>query len=368
MKANITFVFWMVLLASWTQCLGAANGFEKETIKSLADRVRDFQKSQGTRFKNQHWVRGAYYAGLMAVYESTADTAYLNDCMEWGKEVAWRIKEKGDGPYDSGAYPLICGQIWYGCYQSKKDEQMMQPTLAFLENPNVTNPLSAPKEWYLENTGHHFVDGLFTAPPALAMLYQMTGEEKYVNWMDACFWDVHEEIYDPDADLFYRDARSKPRKTKNGKKVLWSRGNGWAFGGLTRILKHLPADHGSYARYKALYIQMAESLAARQQTDGFWRPNLDDPEQCNVRESSGTAFFTYGIAWGINSRILDRERFLPVAKNGWAALVSVVNEEGRVGWSQPPGGGPGNVEETDSTRYGAGIFLLAASELFLLTQ
>jgi unsaturated rhamnogalacturonyl hydrolase len=150
--------------------------------------------------------------------------------------------------------------------------------------------------------------------------------------------------------------------------VLWSRGNGWAFGGLTRILKHLPADHGSYARYKALYIQMAESLAARQQTDGFWRPNLDDPEQCNVRESSGTAFFTYGIAWGINSRILDRERFLPVAKNGWAALVSVVNEEGRVGWSQPPGGGPGNVEETDSTRYGAGIFLLAASELFLLTQ
>jgi rhamnogalacturonyl hydrolase YesR len=119
MKANITFVFWMVLLASWTQCLGAANGFEKETIKSLADRVRDFQKSQGTRFKNQHWVRGAYYAGLMAVYESTADTAYLNDCMEWGKEVAWRIKEKGDGPYDSGAYPLICGQIWYGCYLSK---------------------------------------------------------------------------------------------------------------------------------------------------------------------------------------------------------------------------------------------------------
>jgi len=135
---------------------------------------------------------------------------------------------------------------------------------------------------------------------------------------------------------------------------------------LTRILKHLPADHGSYARYEALYIQMAESLAARQQTDGFWRPNLDDPGQCNVRESSGTAFFTYGIAWGINNGILDRERFLPVAKNGWAALVSVVNEEGRVGWSQPPGGGPGNVEETDSTRYGAGIFLLAASEIYQL--
>ena len=348
------------------QDLGAVNGFEKEAIKALADRVRGHVNSQPLRFPNQHWVRGAYYAGLMAMYESTSDRAYLDDCMAWGKQVSWRIKEQGGGPYESGAYPLICGQIWYGCYRAKKDELMMQPTLAFLENPNVTNPLSAPKEWYLENTGHRFVDGLFTAPPALAMLYQMTGDEKYVNWMDACFWDVHGEIFDHDAGLFYRDARSIPRKTKNGKKVLWSRGNGWAFGGLTRILKHLPEHHASYARYKALYVQMAESLAMRQEDDGFWRPNLDDPEQHNDWESSGTGFFTYGIAWGINNGILNRERFLPVARKGWTALVSVVNEDGKVGWSQPAGGGPGKVAEADTSKFGTGIFLLAASEIYQL--
>ena len=37
---------------------------------------------------------------------------------------------------------------------------MMQPTLAFLEDPKVENPVSAPGKWYLENTGHRFVDGL----------------------------------------------------------------------------------------------------------------------------------------------------------------------------------------------------------------
>lgn len=248
---------------------------------------------------NQHWVRGAYYAGLMAMYESTLDRAYLDDCMKWGKQVSWRIKEQGGGPYESGAYPLVCGQIWYGCYRAKKDELMMQPTLAFLENPKVENPVSAPGKWYLENTGHRFVDGLFTAPPMLAMLYQMTGDEKYVDWMNACFWDVHKEIFDHDAGLFYRDARSKPRKTKNGKKVLWSRGNGWAFGGLTRILKVLPDEHSSYPKYKSLYMEMAESLAKRQQADGFWRSSLDDPEQYTMKESSGTGFFCYGIAWGI---------------------------------------------------------------------
>jgi len=352
-----------------TQWQGAANGFEKETIKALADRVRTYQIDQGLRFKNQHWVRGTYYAGLMGMYQSTSNTAYLDDCMEWGEQVAWQIKENTGGKYESGSYPLICGQIWYGCYQATGDESMIQPTIDFLNNPiKKTTPVSEPMTWYFENDGRRFVDGLFTAPPALAMMYQMTGDEKYVNWMDACFWDVYGEIFDSDAGLFNRDARSKPHKTRNGKKVLWSRGNGWAFGGLTRILKHLPKDHGSYARYQALYVQMAESLAVRQQTDGFWRPNLDDPEQYRMRESSGTGFFTYGIAWGINNGILDRERFLPVAKNGWAALASVVNEEGAVTWNQPPGGGPGMVKETDSTEYGSGIFLLAASEIYLLTQ
>ena len=338
------------------------------SVKALADRVRGNVNSQPLRFPNQHWVRGAYYAGLMAMYESTSDRAYLNDCLKWGKQVSWQIKEQGGGPYESGAYPLICGQIWYGCYRAENDETMIQPTLAFLEDPKVENPLSDPGKWYLENTGHRFVDGLFTAPPMLAMLYQMTGDEKYVDWMDACFWDVHKEIFDHDAGLFYRDARSKPRKTKNGKKVLWSRGNGWAFGGLTRILKYLPERHASYARYKALYIQMAESLAKRQQADGFWRSNLDDPDQHTMKESSGTGFFCYGIAWGINNGILNKERFLPVAKKAWTALASVVDEDGKVGWSQPAGGGPGKVTEADTSKFGTGIFLLAASEVFLLKQ
>ena len=347
-----------------TGCSTSETIFEKSAIKALADRVRMHQVKRGLRFKNQHWVRGTYYAGLMAVYESTSDRGYLDDCINWGKKVSWRIKENSGGPYESGSYPLICGQIWYGCYQATENESMIQPTIDFLNNPNKkTTPLSAPGKWYLENSGHRFVDGLFTAPAALAMLYQMTGDEKYVKWMDGCFWDVHGEIFDNDAGLFNRDARSKPHRTRNGKKVLWSRGNGWAFGGVTRILKYLPKQHASYARYKALYVQMAESLAMRQQPDGFWRPNLDDPKHCNVRESSGTGFFTYGIAWGVNNGILDRERFLPVVKNGWAALASVVNKEGAVTWNQPPGGGPGMVKETDSTEYGSGIFLLAASEI-----
>ena len=84
--------------------------------------------------------------------------------------------------------------------------------------------------------------------------------------MDAFFWDVFGSTYDREENLFYRDAKFRSKRTANDKKVLWSRENGWAFGSLTRILKVLPKDHGSYAKYKALFVKMAESLAQRQQS------------------------------------------------------------------------------------------------------
>ena len=98
----------------------------------------------------------------------------------------------------------------------------------------------------------------------------------------------------------------------------------------------------------------------------FWRPNLDDPYDYNLKESSGTSFFTYGIAWGINNGILSREEFLSVVKNSWAALVSIVSKEGKVKWGQLPAGAPYKVKEDDSVEYVTGMFLLAASEMYKL--
>ena len=115
-----------------------------------------------------------------------------------------------------------------------------------------------------------------------------------------------------------------------------------------------------------LVFEMAESLAKRQQADGFWRSNLDDPEQNPMKERSVTGFFFYGNDRGITNGIKDRERILSVARKAWTALASVVNEDGQVGWSQPAGGGPGKVTEADTSKFGTGIFLLAASEIHIL--
>ena len=54
---KIILVLCMFLMTTWAQGQEAVNEFKKETIKSLANRVRSFQRSQGMRFKNQHWVK-----------------------------------------------------------------------------------------------------------------------------------------------------------------------------------------------------------------------------------------------------------------------------------------------------------------------
>ncbi|QGY47542.1 hypothetical protein GM418_28885 [Maribellus comscasis] len=387
-----------IMLIIILSCLGYLvfaqdNMYSKKYIKEISDRVSNYQANHLSRFSNDNWVRGTYYSGVMAVYQSTRDNNYLEKCIYWGNEMKWQVPNAESGIYGSSFYSLIRGQIWMECYFEKGDPKMLESSINYLADPSVINPVSDPLKWYYENSGLRYIDGLYTSPPALAMLNKITGEEKYLDWMDACFWDIYGALFDKDAGLFYRDTRymkgyqgiieeryirpdSIPhgearttyiyQETKNGKKVLWSRGNGWAFGGLTRILKYMPSDHGNYERYKALYIIMATELKERQQLDGFWRPNLDDPLDYNLKESSGTSFFTYGIAWGINNGILSREEFLPVVKKSWAAVVSVVSEEGKVQWGQLSAGAPYKVIQDDSHEYVTGMFLLAASEMYKL--
>ena len=187
--------------------------FKKDSIKRLADSVREYRNKNIKRNHRHNWVYGTYYTGLMAMYESTSDEAYLNQCMNYGESVDWAIPDKTKAGWDSTFYSFVSGQIWYGCYQEKKDEALLAPTFTFLNDPDKSTPITAPSEWYLENCGIRFVDGLYFSPPLFAMLYQHTGEEQFVEWMDTCYWDTSDELYD--------EERTSHGPTKKAKMAQW---------------------------------------------------------------------------------------------------------------------------------------------------
>jgi rhamnogalacturonyl hydrolase YesR len=200
------------------------------------------------------------------------------------------------------------------------------------------------------------------------MLAKATGDEKYLAYLHAFFWDVQAELFDKEAGLFYRDKRFIGQTSPHGKKVLWSRGNGWAFAGTARILDWLPADDPDRPHYVELLKTMAAAIAKAQGVDGLWRPNLADPAEYSMPESSGSSFFCYGIAWGINHGVLDRATYLPVVQKGWRGLTRVVTADGQVQWGQPVGDRPVAVKQEDTHEYVTGAFLLTGSEMLKLAR
>jgi Predicted unsaturated glucuronyl hydrolase involved in regulation of bacterial surface properties, and related proteins len=180
-------------------------------------------------------------------------------------------------------------------------------------------------------------------------------------------------LYNKEQHLFARDAgylinaEGQGKKEANGQPIFWSRGNGWVMGGLVRILEELPPDYSNRSFYVQNYRDMADKIISLQQADGLWRSSLLDPGSYPGGEGSGSGFYCYALAWGINHGVLDKNKYLPTVRNAWQGLNTLVSSEGRVGWVQPIGADPRRNFSAESFEvYGAGAFLLAASEVIKL--
>ena len=209
-------------------------------------------------------------------------------------------------------------------------------------------------------------DALFMAPPVLTRLAAATGETKYLDFLNTMFWDTYDFLYDKEEHLFYRDKNFFNKKTPSGKKTFWARGNGWVIAGTVRVLQFLPKENPDYNKYVILLKEMAAKLKSIQSKDGLWRPSLLDEAEVPHPETSGSAFYCYAIAWGINNGILDKAEYLPVVRKAWAGLNTYVTPEGKLQWVQPIGEAPNKVTADNFQEYGSGAFLMAASEMYKL--
>jgi len=128
----------------------------------------------------------------------------------------------------------------------------------------------------------------------------------------------------------------------------------------------MPPDYPDRARWVKLYRDMASRIASLQQPDGTWHSSLLDPEDYPIKETSGTTFYCYALAWGINHGLLYRKQFAPVARKAWQALAGCVHPDGMLGYVQRIGGAPDKVSDRDTEVYAVGAFLLAGSEMMKL--
>jgi unsaturated rhamnogalacturonyl hydrolase len=206
--------------------------------------------------------------------------------------------------------------------------------------------------------------------PVMTKMYKLTGDKRYLDKLYEYFSYANSIMYDQEVGLYYRDAKYvyPKHKSLNGRKDFWARGDGWVFAGLAKVLKDLPKDDAHRAFYVDRYKAMAEAILESQQEEGYWTRSMLDKDHAPGPETSGTAFFTYGLLWGINNGYLEEKVYLGSALKGWKYLSDVaLQADGKVGYVQPIGEKaiPGQVVDANSTsNFGVGAFLLAGSEMY----
>ena len=356
-----------ISLIGWASSRAA--DLSTEQITTSLKRSADWQLANPSGTEIRDWIIAPLYDGLLRTSLATGDPKYLAAVIRFGTQSGWTASNR---IYHADDHAV--GHAWLDVYLMDKSRgerlSPMRERLSHVIGKPVTEKLQFGKRPETKGVAitdrWTWCDALYMAPPTLARLFTATGERKYLDFLDQEFQYTYDHLYDPAEKFFYRDATFFDKKTPNGKKVFWSRGNGWVYGGLALMLEHLPKDHAKRGFYENLFKEMTTAVLAAQQPDGLWRPSLLDPEEIPVGETSGSGFYTFGLAWGVNHGLLDRAAHLPAITRAWNGLVTRVKPDGTVGYVQPVGAAPDHLEPESTQDYGTGAFLLAGSEILRL--
>ncbi len=366
-KLNLFSIFFFFLMV-----LGSCKTTYKLNQSSIQDsmlKAMEWQEANPIQAKAPtDWTNGAYYIGVVRAHKATYNKKYQDALTNMAIRNNWQPWKRFYHADDMA----ICYSYIYLKSLGIKDVNL-QPT-----DTIIYDHLNKPHEWKEgvkdgdQKILWWWCDALFMAPPVLTEYAKLNRDNSYLDQMYKYYRQTDSLLFDKDEKLFARDLRfvwkgtDTDQKEKNGHKIFWSRGNGWVLGGLALILDDMPSDYKNRAYFLSLYKKMANRIKEIQDNDGLWRTSMLSPESYNHGEVSGSGFFTFALAWGINNGILDKNEYKPSVLNAWKALSECQQENGKVGWVQNIGAEPKPADKDSWQNYGTGAFLLAGSEVLKL--
>ncbi|KAF9968267.1 hypothetical protein BGZ73_000199 [Actinomortierella ambigua] len=325
-------------------------------IRHAMKKVADWQLRVAESKFDSHWTFATLYDGLIAASATTGNPLYRGAVKRYADQQNWTLIDNRFPHADDMALGKSYTELYLTETLAKQNPHQITNTKANLDRL-LTHPDDLAKDlWW-------WCDALYMAPPVLVRMAKITGDHKYIDFMNQEWDTTTTHLYSPTEYLYFRDNRYLNQTEANGKPLFWSRGNGWVVGALVMILQILPANDPSRPKFVAKLRDMTAALAAIQGPDGLWRSGLLNPEAYDQPEVSGSAFYTYAMAYGINEHILDFKVYEPVVAKAWAGLLSHIYADGRLGSIQPAGAAPEKFKPSASSVFGVGAFLLAGSEV-----
>ncbi|WP_229262230.1 glycoside hydrolase family 88/105 protein [Duganella guangzhouensis] len=361
-------------LAGCASAPPAVDTSEQEVV-AIINKVNNYWQQHEPAQKWAFWDIAAYHTGNIEAYKLTGNPAWRKYSEDWANYNNWqgaKSTDKTKWKYQYGETDehvmfgdwQICFQTYADLYQMDRDPKKIARAREVMEYQ-----MSTPNKDYW-----WWSDGLYMVMPVMTKLYVATGNRQYLDKLYEYFDYSNSIMWDNDAKLYYRDARYvyPKHQSVNGKKDFWSRGDGWVFAGLAKVLQDLPMNDPHRTDFVVKFQDMAKALKTAQTEDGYWTRSLLDPQHAPGPETSGTAFFVYSYLWGINHGLLERDEYLPVVRKGWRYLSqTALQPDGKIGYVQPIGDRaiPGQVvDQNSTTAFGVGAYLLASTELVRLLR
>ncbi|MFC0878691.1 glycoside hydrolase family 88 protein [Saccharicrinis sp. FJH2] len=338
---------------------------EKSEVISVLKKVNNNWMSTHKDPGDREWANSVYFTGDLDFYKLYPKHDYLDYALTWANNHNWQLS---GGTTTVNADQQCAGQSYIELYNidGSTDESKIEAIDAAMTR--MVNRDIYDSWWW--------IDALYMAMPGFAKLGNLHNDTAYFEQMYKLYTNtkVTRNLYNSSEGLWYRDESFLPdqKLTPNGEDIYWSRGNGWVFAAHARILQLLPSDENHRDEYLETFTEMAQALVLRQRDDGLWNPSLDDPDDFGGPETSGTCFFTYGLAWGINAGILDSAIYYPVVQKAWEGLITVaLHDDGYVGYIQGVGSQPSSsqpVTYNSTADFGVGAFLMAGTEVAKLAE
>ncbi len=310
------------------------------------------------------WTRAVYFEGEMALYNLTQDKKLLDYATLWGERFDWDLNR---GYTTRNADNQCCGQTYLELYRIDPQPQRMEIIKRSIDAMMDSTQID---DWT-------WIDAIQMAMPIFAQLGVITGDKAYFERMYEMYNYTKTQIgdnglYNPADRLWWRDADFDPPYVEpNGEDCYWSRGNGWVVAAMVRVLEIIPADEPHRGEYVKMLQDMCSALVPLQRADGFWNVSLHDPTHFGGKELTGTALFVYGMAYGVNTGLLDAKTYRPVIYKAWNALVKdCLHPDGFLGYVQGTGKEPKDGQPVTYTSmpdfedYGLGAFLLGGTEVY----
>lgn len=317
-------------------------------------------------YETNLWTRAVYYEGLMALYKVDPQQRYADYIDLWGNHHNWLPRKGKD---NMNADNQCCQQVYIDRFLQSGNKECIA---------NVGNNLDGQM-----NTGKNdfwtWIDAIQMAMPVYAKYAKMTGQSKYLDYaMSSYKWTrdtLAGGLFNKKEGLWWRDKDYvPPYKEKDGNNCYWSRGNGWVYAALVRVMQTLPKNSKEYKYLKKDFLAMTKALLKCQRKDGFWNVSLVSPVTFGGPEMTGTSLFLYGMAWGVNNGILSQKKYSATMEKAWKAIASSIHPNGFIGYNQGTGKDPSAGQPVtfnsmpDFEDYGTGCLLLAAAEYYKLAK